>query len=216
MFASFIAPLAAAFAGAWAAFKLQESHEDRKERQTRESAIKRGIFVLTQQWNHLCTIQRKLNQFRDDPLRYLNLPPLRANKLDEIRINIESLDFILGTEHSQELMELSLDQSHYDQTVMAIAIRADFMTDDLFPAFEKASVKFLQAGDGDVELNMSDRVLRMAKSYTDNMYEHVDTTTERLNGAIRKLFRVGKELYPDAKFILPVASDDERSFDSYP
>lgn len=203
----FLAPLLATFSGAWLAFKLRENRERRLELEKRKSAINRAIFTLTRQWQTMRGYWMQIREDENDGMRFINVPAISTGEVVNITLDLDSISFLLDTEHRDELMKLSVEQICYDQAIQSIALRSEAMVSEFHRVFEASGVNGKTMTTDQAKELLGERIYGRATSLTDNMYTTVGQSRIKLKEAIDRLYTVGKLLYPDDVIVRGVVDD---------
>jgi len=118
---SALATVVAAFLGAWYAFKLMDKDHERKKRATAVASGNRAIFTLMRQWNELGLIQRQLiDPVRSNPAKFVALLPTLPLDYEHLKLDVDSLSFLLDTEYRQYLMDLLVAEGRFQTAVRVI------------------------------------------------------------------------------------------------
>src|SRR5690606_9781886 len=131
-----VIPLIAAFAGAWAAFKLQESHEERKERAGEKDAINRTIVKLIQQWIIVNGYVECFREYENDPARFINIPGFHTREVENVTLDLDSIAFLTDRGYSEFVIALMDEQMRYDQVIENIAVHYQAVNGELRPALQ--------------------------------------------------------------------------------
>ena len=120
----FLAKAVAAGCGAWAAFRLQESREVRKQRQEYLYALREALFALSAQRSYLLNLeQQHLEPLRGDAERHLLMKPLfGAGPLQSL--DFKKLVFLLKFKETGSLIsELHLAEARCQTAVELVQER---------------------------------------------------------------------------------------------
>ncbi len=105
--------LFSAFAGAWAAFKLQNYQNGKKERKHSIVSLQKALFAIGSQYNEIKIIYNQfLKTEEGDKRRHIKIIPIgNYSKIPEL--DIDSLSFIFGSGETDIVFELMLAQNSY-------------------------------------------------------------------------------------------------------
>ncbi len=205
-FAGVIATLIAAFAGSYLAYHLSARREDRKLRESRVTAGNKALFTLVQQLNRLSNIRNQfIDPVRQNDARALAMRPVMQVQGTQLRIDFESLDFLLELK-PHLCMALMLEQDRYETAESIINLRSRMHHDEVQPALEKAG--YVDGGGytpQQFRSMLGERLLTRIVIATDAMIGMVDEailTSTKMNA---DLWAVLKEKFPEHKFIQAVA-----------
>ncbi len=105
-------PLAAAFGGAWFAFRLESRAAERRLRNKHLSAANQAQFTLLRQATYIRAVQRDyVDPHRDEPGRWLRIKGVVPISGSGATQDYEALGFLVGGEHTllvQDLFHLDL------------------------------------------------------------------------------------------------------------
>jgi hypothetical protein len=198
-----VVTLAAAFFGAKYAFDLETAKTQREVESAQIAAGNRVIFALIRKYNKLLNFESQfLSAFRSDSSAFLQMPPLLELMKDEIAIDIESISFLLETEHRNLLGELSVGVAKYQSAIDAINARSRLHLAEAQPAIEKA--KLIEGGDytfKEIEDALGPRLYATLNQATTQVFEHTKETMNFLVDVTGKLTAALMEEFPGRSII---------------
>jgi hypothetical protein len=201
--------LAAAFFGAKYAFDLETAKAQREVVSTQIAAGNRVVFALIRKYNKLLNFESQfLSIFRGDPTAFLQMPPLLELMKDEIAIDLESISFLLETEHRNLLGELSVGVAKYQSAIDAINARSRLHLAEAQPAIEKA--KLIEGGDytfEEIKAALGPRLYVTLNQATTQVFEHTTETMVFLVNVSCKLTAALKEKFPGRSIISLVSAE---------
>lgn len=198
-----IATLAAAYLGAWAAYKLADN---KKKREYTDACLQNGnrvLFALYERIKALKLVQKQsINPQRDHPLKMISMRPLLNYSYPESEFNIESLMFILGTKHKQLLLDLQNEKECFNVAFSLIKHRSELHFHHVQPAIEASGI---QEGGDYTRQNFVDalgeRIYAQLTQATDDLIENVDKTIESSEIIKTRLVKALKDLYPGSTIL---------------
>jgi hypothetical protein len=193
---SALATLVAAFAGAAFAFYLQEKKERLKEEERRISAINQALFALIQQFGVLRQMKEEIEPLKDDNLRYVKVPAQITNDFDDVRIRIETLNFLLDS-HPNLLMEILAEQAKFEMALKTVKARAEHHFNLLQPEFNRL---IIETGGQFRESDLG-HIGRISKQDTDQMYEIVYGAHDSVLAVFKEFRAYAKQTYPHVIFV---------------
>ena len=197
-----LATLAAAFAGAWAAFALQREHEGKKIKAAQVEECNRALLILTQQANFVLTYcEQILEPYRDNPARHLLMPPTGQLDYSHLVTNAASLAFLLQTEAEEVPQMIALANDRFHRFVAAINDRARVHHE--FQAAIEASPIDMEAGApvAEIELAIGLRLTRLLKTGTDGVFMLAGDTRESHVALGRDIAPVLRTVFPSDKIV---------------
>lgn len=198
-----LATLAAAYFGAFFAFKFQERKEEQKIRTNNIAAGNRAMFLLFRQFNELSVIQKQIIEpDRTHPVRFVGMRPALPLNYESLRFEVNNLSFLLETKHRQVLMDLLIEEGRFHAAVQALNERSKMHIHDVQPVLEKAGI--VDGGNhslSQLKEAMGNRLFVQLSRATDQMIDHIDDSIKSLLQMGDKLYEVFKELYPGETFI---------------
>ncbi len=132
-----VATLAAAFFGAYFAFSLTEIKESKLLRIQEGNALRHAQFILARQHNAVLIIKHLLSQYENQLDMAFRMPGYLNPEYDELKQRFEDLTFMLNAKYPNLLMELSIIQERFEQSMRALRIRSEFYVTKLQPAIDK-------------------------------------------------------------------------------
>lgn len=110
IFASF----GGAISGAYIAFRLQAEKESSKTKEQNLSYVNRTIFTLHMQLTDLMVVKEQLIiPHKDNPLRFLMIPPLAANDQLSEKINMNFAQTLIDNDKPQLVQEILIAEKKY-------------------------------------------------------------------------------------------------------
>jgi len=200
---SALATLVAAFSGARYAFHLQGKAQARRTVEDRVAAGNRAIFVLIRQFNTLKTFQIQIiDPVRDDPRAFLNMRASFPFSYESLTVDLDSLSFLLETNHRQVLGELFIEEERFRSAIQAINERSRIHLNICQPLLERVGV--VEGGEYTAEqirAALGHRLVLQLKRTTDAVVQHVDRTVESSLTMGEKLYTVQESLFPKHSII---------------
>jgi hypothetical protein len=159
-----------AFGGAWFAFLLQRRYAEKQERRQQAASLRQAQFALIQEHDHAYNISKKLEPFKDDPDRFLNLDPIFGGP--SIRLDLSSLGFILQSPRSMVLTELFTAATEYE-TFAALLAERNQLRRELSARLSdlKRSGWDVDAQPNETETKIGHDLMGALRSATDGLYE---------------------------------------------
>ncbi len=193
-----IATLAAAYLGAWAAYKLADN---KNKREYRDACLQNGnrvLFALYERIKALKLVQtQSINPQRDHPLNMISMRPLLNYSYPESEFNIESLMFILGTKHKQLLLDLQNEKECFRVAFSLIKHRSELHYHYVQPAIEASGLQ--EGGDytrQDFIDALGERIYAQLTQATDDLIENVDKTIVSSEIIKARLVTALKDMFP--------------------
>ncbi len=116
-----LATLVAAFFGAWTAYKLEDNKKKREYKEKRLENANNILFALYERTKALKVFQRdSINPHRNDPFKMISMMPLLDFSYPESNFNVEPLLFMLGTKHSQLMLDLHTEKEFFYESFKLI------------------------------------------------------------------------------------------------
>lgn len=197
-----VAALAAAFAGSWFAFLLNDKALMRKKLSDEVTAGNRAIFILLQQWNDLRLFQTQfIDPARTHELRFVGIraafPPMDYERW---KFDVNSLSFLLETEYRQCLLDLLLAENKYQTSAKVLNERSKYHFETVQPLLEEAGI--IDGGSYPKETYdsaLGERVATTISRLTNDTIEQIDETVVFLKATSDKFHEALSKLYPEAK-----------------
>ncbi len=194
-----LATLLAAFYGAKYAFEFQRKKEaeDNKKKDLVNANI--AIFNLMRMANSLLVFRKQIiDPFRGKPTAFLEIPPVLHAVGEDIKINPESLYFLLETKERNLLGEIIVEESRYLTAIQSINERSTLHRNEIQPLLERAG--FPERGLfslEQIEQALGSRMFVTINQATDQVIAHVDQTITSIQAVSNKLVDCLKNMHPD-------------------
>jgi hypothetical protein len=197
----FLVPFMSGFIGAYSAFKLREREEASKEVKAELFALHEAIFTLVRQLNAMTVLKEKLNKHRDDPIRAIKLRALQTFDYNLIKLDINSLTFLIMKGHKDLLLGLSMEQESFTLTMNVLSTRSNYHINTFQPAFEELELELDNIKNTmDLREALGRGLYETLEVFTNNTYEAIDHSYESLQIRLLALQTVARELHPSSQF----------------
>lgn len=195
--------LAAAFSGAWYAFKLQ-NEKARKDAEARDvNAANNAIFELSRWYNKLHAFKTQfIDKERSNSMRHLYIMPAAGMALGKPKIDYESLSFIFKSSDPNILGTISLAEQEIASTIDVILQRSKMHIEVLQPAVEQVEKRLGPSFPPlELERELGDRNAQVLKMLTDYLIAGVDDSLAALRENIDKLKVETQSMYSEHAII---------------
>lgn len=194
-----LATLVAAFYGAKYAFDFQRKKEEADKKKKDLVSANIASFNLMRMANSLLVIRKQvIDPFRGKPTAFLEIPALLHTIEEDIRINAESLYFLLETKERNLLPEIIVEERRYVTAIHSINERSTLHRNEIQPLLESAGVK--QGGEysrEQLKQALGERMFITINMATDQVITHVDETISSIQAVSNKFADCMKIMYPD-------------------
>lgn len=197
------AALIASFAGAWAAFALENCRRSREERQRQLGSANRALYTLFQYWNTLEQYRKEvIEAYRGRRDAWLNLA---ANPVSPIALHsfkADDLQFLLQAGKPEVFAEIMLEEQRFNLAVGLIRERSDIVLQRVFPRMAQAGFGVGKpATEAEVEAAIGIDITHKLKMLTEAIVRNVDEDLASLRSAHDSLRKAMSELHPKQKTI---------------
>lgn len=194
-----LATLVAAFYGAKYAFQFQK---DKENEDIKKRNIVNGnsvIFNMMRMTTNLRNFQRQIiDPARNLPVRFIQMRSTLHLIDEDIKLNIESVYFLLEADERNILGELVTEEARYRAALNAVNERSRLHREEIQPSLERAGI--IEGGDyslAQIENALGNRLYITIQHATDEAINHVDSTIVSLKQIADKLRASLKKIYPD-------------------
>ena len=200
-FVNAIVVISAAFFGSFSAYHLNDRREQRKQQEIRINSLNSALFVTLRQFNAITQLKRDLSRWEQDSSRFINMPAVVTGDYSDLKLDINSIEFLLRERDPNLLFELSVEQERFEAAIMALNMRNTFHYKELQPALSKAGFNNTTATLEQVIEAVGPKIAVTALKSTDGVFSHVYETYDSLSKVHLKLFETAKEIFPNETFI---------------
>jgi len=187
--------------GALYAFRLTERKEKNEERYKRIHALNNAIFLLGRQLNAVQSIRNEIAPYSTPDKRLFGCKAAMPPDYSDLRINFESLSFLLDSADPDLLLRLSVEQDGFYVAMRAISLRAQYYVDHFQSAWAASGIMPGRITQEDARNKIGELVFDSAVHYTDVMFETIDDAAVRLQRVLDELRELSSRLYPGEKFL---------------
>ncbi len=195
------ATLLSAFIGAYLAFALNDRREAAKKSRENKAAMNRSLFVLARQSNAVENYKRLMAEYKSSEERAFSMPAFTPPSYAELSHDFDGLAFLLESSEPQLMMELSIEQERFEQTIKAIQTRNDFYVSEIQPAMTHKNLMERMLHINAIREALGERLFGGAMDSAKSVFQHVTSTSESLPEMHNRLHNIAKDLFPGAKFI---------------
>jgi len=178
-------------------FQRKKEVEDKKKKDLVNANI--AIFNLMTMANSLLVFRKQvIDPFRGKPTAFLEIPPVLHSVGEDIKINPESLYFLLETKERNLLGEIIVEERRYITAVQLINERSTLHRNEIQPLLERAG--FQERGMfslNQIEQALGSRMFVTLNQATDQLIAHVDQTITSILVVANKLTDCLKNMHPD-------------------
>jgi uncharacterized protein YprB with RNaseH-like and TPR domain len=198
------ATVAAAFSGAWYAFRLQNRHDKQEQIRRNTEAANRAMFSVYSLWNIQTSYQRDvLAKYGGDDYAWLLLKATPATNFPHTSFPVEHLDFLLSSKHSQVYSDLIQEERRYEIFRQLVEYRNELVLNKLRPTMEKLEIKQLKHDDiPNIERELGPDVTGGLRDTTNSIIKFNRENVISLRLIYKKLWKALKSIYPDQEFVI--------------
>ena len=194
--------LVAAFGGAYFAFYLRENQDRNIVIEKNISAINTALFTLARQesaidgiWKSICHLEK--NKKRTRKLRVIGVADYKS-----IKLNIDSLSYLISEGHKNLLFELALTQDRFELTTGVLELRNSIHLHEFQPAIFKLGVKSIgEITEEELIEMVGGYIYGNLNSATDNLYETVSKCKESLSTIRDDVYSTAITLFPKSRIV---------------
>lgn len=194
--------LAAAFAGAWAAFKLENTRRKRDREDEEVAAGNRALFTLTVIWSSLKQYQKEyIDERRGTSDAWLNLAAGSPLGHDDLTFDMKDLSFLLQSKGSV-FQQMFLEADRFHSAAQLIKSRNEIVISKVFPLFAAAGIGINDKRKiAEIEVTLGVDIVHRLKVTTAAIIKNVDEDVISSRLAYDALQSALAALYPKRKFI---------------
>ena len=182
--------------GALYAFRLTERKERNEEYAKQIHALKKAIFTLGRQLNAVQSIRNEIAPYKTPEKRLFGCRAAMPPDYSDLRVDLESLSFLLDSANPDLLFRLSVEQDGFDVTMRAISLRAQYYVDQFQPAWVASGIMPGRITQEDARIKIGELVFDSAVHYTDAMLEALDKAALGLQIILDEFREFSSHLYP--------------------
>jgi hypothetical protein len=187
--------------GAFYAFRLSERKEKEGERARRIHALNKALFSLGRQVNAIQYIRVEISPYDTDEKRLFGCEAAMPPGYSDVRVNFESLSFLLDSHDPDLLLRLSVEQDGFHQVMRAISLRAQYFVDQFQPAVMASGIMPGPFTLNEAREKIGPLVFDSALNYTTSMFTALDEALPRLQQILVELEALSRQLYPGERFL---------------
>ena len=187
--------------GALYAFRLSERKEHKGERAKRIHALNKALFSVGRQLNAIQYIREEVSAYDTDEKRLFGCKAAMPPDYSDLRVDFESLSFLLDSPDPDLLLRLSVEQDGFHQAIGTISLRAQYFVDQFQPAVVASGIMTAPFTLNDAREKLGSLVFDSALNYTTSMFTALDEALPRIQQVLVELEGLARQLYPGERFI---------------
>ncbi|PMX22448.1 MULTISPECIES: hypothetical protein [unclassified Pseudomonas] len=192
-----------AFFGSYFAYLFRRHEEKQAKLNKRKSTLEACLFTLTRQYNAMFQMKRTYDEFPTDIDRAISMPAAKFPEYKDARIDFESLNFLTELKNVSHLLDLTIEQERFEQTILSINIRNDFHLEKLQPALEKHDMNGRELSFKEIESLLGPLIFHSAFNYANNSYELLCKNLDSNRESHQKTWEIAREIFPESEFLKP-------------
>lgn len=214
LFKDFIVPLLAsglgAFFGAFFAFSFERSGKKNDQFIAELNQARSIILVLSKQLNVLVLIKTKgLDPLREHEDRDLILAPSDPGLNENLTILPTDVAFLLSKGKMEFAFNTLIENDRFHAAIGVIMARNDFHCKEFQPAIASIVVENNKLTRKQTYAKLGPRITGAAKTYTDQVYLHVDDSIVSHKHCIAECLKHFRDIFPGCKFEYASFKDDQ-------
>lgn len=198
-----ITTLIGAYAGAKFAFNFQNDREEKKLRRQNLLAGNFAINGIGRMINQLLNYeQQMISPFRNDPVAFISMPATTKLRDESLRLNFESIDFLLDCSDPNILGEISTRELKFFAVIDSIDERSNLHRNEAQHRLEDSGLENGQSHSIKALKSMLGiRIHESLKNSTAQVIEGVDEALVQLRDTGEKLSEILKAEFPGQRVI---------------
>jgi hypothetical protein len=199
----FFVTAVAAFVGASAAFYWERCQKENDETNRNLSAGNRAIFILSQQYNVLYSLNKYfIDPFRKDPSGWLNMPAALPLEHNDFHFDVASLQFLLNSGNSNLLSKLLLEEQRFFEAIKTLNERSQLHRYELQPKLDTIIISkesFLITPE--IEKELGQTIIGGLKTLTSALTEQTDEGMAGIKKIYNEIKSQLEKEFPNKKII---------------
>jgi len=201
-FTVLVASLSGALAAFWFNGRIEEKKNERDEKRKTEERVailNRALLNVVLQLNAIGNIQKLLSRFKNIHEHAFKMPA-EKNFNEKIFVNIDEISLII-TDFPQLLLELSVEQDAFIQTVESLKVRHEHFLKELQPKMNELGLLDRECTIGEYEHLLPYHIFKGAYDSANNLISNVTSSKIGLEDKFEKLREACKKRYPNYEFM---------------
>ncbi|MBI3546740.1 MAG: hypothetical protein HY081_09155 [Gammaproteobacteria bacterium] len=205
-----MATLVAAYAGVRYGSTLKQQTTTREQRIQKIGAGARALFTIWRQLNTIAQIQEDvIAKYRNYSPAPLAMPPITVHIDDTIRLDIDSLAFLLDHGKSDLLANLCIAETRFVHAVDAIRRRSALHANEVQLKLENMIPESRNLTPEELRGILGIRLFSLLVNQTHEVIAKTDDAVETLEVVSLDLHAALKAIFPEGKFPLPSPIEEE-------
>lgn len=194
--------LGAAFFGAWAAFKYENSTRKKQQEDDEVAAGNRALYTLSNIWNISKQYQDEaVKNWRGKEDAWLNLPVTMPLDDNDTTFSMQDLSFLMDS-YAGTFQEVLLQGTRFRFVATLIDRQKELVLSEVFPRLSAASIQIgEQRPQGEIAKILGISTCHQLKILVEGIISNIDQDVVSSRNAFASLRTVLKKIYPNRKFI---------------
>lgn len=209
-----VAAVAAAFFGAYFAFRFQNQKAQEEKITSQIDAINRTMLVLGQMKPELLQYKNQvIGPYVDKPLRAFSMRPSNMVNWSHLALNSDTLSFLCETDYRQVPMTVGSTNTLFHKAALTINQRTAHHIDVVQPLMAKVAPLGTPLTNELIErgLGVDQKILQ--ESHTDNMILYVQDALKAIEKCVKELEAASKDLYEKGRTVTFQMAQDVKEHD---
>lgn len=179
-------------------------------RQHQIGAGTRALFTMWRQLNLIAQIQEDVtNKYRDYPPAPLAMPPIMKKLDDSIRLNIDSLAFLLDHGKSDLLVNICIAETRFLDALDIIQRRSALHANEVQPMVDGKKPRDRNLTPDELREIIGIRLFQLLISLTHEMISKTDDAVATIEAVEADLYSALKTIFPETSFPHQAPMDGE-------
>lgn len=200
--------LIATFFGATFAFRLNQEKEAKAKAKEEIEAINNVLFLLIRFANAVAIYKMDYDALPTDAHRAFSLPAMMPPDYSNLKINYGSINFLIEN-NPQLLMDISIEEERFFQTIESIKRRNEFYVNKFQPLMEKMIKRDEKINPETAKIAMGELIYGTNMNAVQDAKMHIDETYKSLPILINHLHAAGKQAHSDGIFLKYLPDEKE-------
>ncbi|OCW24993.1 hypothetical protein BB029_12060 [Pseudomonas sp. S3E12] len=192
-----------AFFGSYFAYLFRKHEEQQAKLKKRKSSLDACLFTLIRQYNAMFQMKKEFEKHATILDRAFSMQAMKFPEYKDARIDFENLSFLTEINEINQLLELTIEQERFEQTIISMEIRNNFHIEKLQPAIEKTNINGRELPLEEIERLLGRLIFHTAINSATQTYTLLCKNLDSNHELHQKTWNIAKRIFPNQVFLKP-------------
>ncbi|NVZ52771.1 hypothetical protein HX792_20670 [Pseudomonas sp. B6002] len=199
----FISAGLGAFSGSYFAYLFRKHEEKQASKNKIKLALDACLFTSIRQYNAMYQMKNYFDHYPGDLDQAFSMSAVKFPDYKDARIDFDSLNFLNDFDEISHLIDLTIEQERFEQTIVSMEMRNSFHAEKLQPALEKHDINGRELPLEKIEQLIGPLIFHTALRNAKQTYALLCENLNSNHKLHQSTWNIARRLFPDRAFLKP-------------